>query len=68
MATMPTGANSALMGYSGDLLTRRRWDLFFESAAGRLQDRIENGVATDYSEEEATRILSEKKVTAVGRY
>ena len=39
-------------------------DLFFESAAGRIQI-IENGVAVDYSEEEATRILSEPEVTAI---
>ena len=39
-------------------------DLFFASAAGKLQI-IENGVAVDYSEEEATRILSEPEVTAL---
>ena len=52
------------MGYSGASFDPEKVDLFFESAAGRLQI-IENGVATDYSEEEATRILSEKEVTAV---
>ena len=31
---------------------------------GRIQI-IENGVAVDYSEEEATRILSEPEVTAI---
>ncbi len=39
-------------------------DLYFESAAGRLKI-IENGVDTGYSEEEATKILSEKAVTAI---
>ena len=39
-------------------------DLYFESKAGKLQI-IKDGVATDYSEEEATKILSEKEVTAI---
>ena len=39
-------------------------DLYFESKAGKLKI-IENGVATGYSEEEATKILSEKEVTAI---
>ena len=39
-------------------------DLFFESKAGKIQI-IENGVAVDYSEEEATKILSEEAVTAI---
>ena len=39
-------------------------DLYFESASGRLQI-IENGVALNYSEEEATRILSQPEVTAI---
>ena len=39
-------------------------DLFFESSAGRIQI-IENGTAVDYSEEEATKILSEPEVTAI---
>ena len=38
--------------------------MFFESAAGKLQI-IENGVAVDYSEEEASKILSEPHVTAI---
>ena len=45
------------MGYSGAQFDPEKVDLFFESAAGRIQI-IENGVAVDYSEEEATRILS----------
>lgn len=52
------------MGYSGAQFDPDQVDLYFESAAGKLQI-IENGVALDYSEEEATRILSEKEVTAV---
>ena len=52
------------MGYSGALFDPERVDLFFESSAGRLQI-IENGVALPYSEEEATKILSEPEVTAI---
>ena len=52
------------MGYSGAKFDPEKVDLFFESAAGRLQI-IENGVAVDYSEEEATAILSEAEVTAI---
>ncbi len=52
------------MGYSGAQFDPEKVDLFFESAAGRLQI-IENGVAADYSEEEATKILSEPEVTAI---
>ncbi len=52
------------MGYSGAGFDPDKVDLYFESAAGRLKI-IENGVSTGYSEEEATRILSEKEVTAV---
>lgn len=52
------------MGYSGAQFDPERVDLFFESAAGRLQI-IENGVVLPYSEEEATKILSQPEVTAV---
>ena len=52
------------MGYSGAQFDPEKVDLFFESAAGRLQI-IENGVAVNYSEEEATKILSEPEVTAI---
>lgn len=52
------------MGYSGAQFDPEKVDLYFESAAGRLQI-IRDGVATDYSEEEATKILSEPEVTAV---
>ena len=54
---MRTGAESSV-----------RWDIrehsLIESAAGKLQI-IENGVALNYSEEKATEILSEPKVTAI---
>ena len=52
------------MGYSGAQFDPEKVDLFFESSAGKLQI-IENGVALDYSEEKATEILSQSKVTAV---
>ncbi|MEG7531656.1 MAG: bifunctional glutamate N-acetyltransferase/amino-acid acetyltransferase ArgJ [Hungatella sp.] len=52
------------MGYSGAQFDPEEVDLFFESAAGKLKI-IENGVALDYSEEEATKILSEPMVTAI---
>ncbi len=52
------------MGYSGASFEQEKVDLYFESAAGRLQI-VENGVATDYSEETATKILSEDAITAV---
>lgn len=51
------------MGYSGVQFDPEKVDLYFESAAGKLKI-IENGVSTGYSEEEATKILSEKVVTA----
>lgn len=52
------------MGYSGAQFDPEQVDLFFESAAGKLQI-IRDGVALDYSEEEATKILSEPEVTAI---
>lgn len=52
------------MGYSGVQFDPEKVDLYFESAAGKIAI-IKNGVALDYSEEEATRILSEKEVTAI---
>lgn len=52
------------MGYSGAQFDPEKVDLFFESAAGKIQI-IENGTAVDYSEEEATKILSEPTVTAI---
>lgn len=52
------------MGYSGAKFDPEKVDLFFESKAGKIQI-IENGVAVNYSEEEATKILSEEAVTAI---
>ncbi|MDO5424800.1 MAG: bifunctional glutamate N-acetyltransferase/amino-acid acetyltransferase ArgJ [Eubacteriales bacterium] len=52
------------LGYSGVQFDPEKVDLYFESAAGKIQI-IENGVDTGYSEEEATKILSEKEVTAI---
>lgn len=52
------------MGYSGAQFNPEQVDLYFESAAGKIAI-IKNGVALDYSEEEATKILSEKEVTAI---
>lgn len=52
------------MGYSGAQFDPEKVDLFFESKAGKIQI-IEDGTAVDYSEEEATRILSEPEITAI---
>lgn len=52
------------MGYSGAQFDPEKVDLFFESREGRIQI-IENGTAVDYSEEAATRILSEPAVTVI---
>lgn len=51
------------MGYSGATFDPEKVDLFFESAAGKMQI-IKDGVALDYSEEQATKILSEEEVKA----
>lgn len=52
------------MGYSGAQFEPEKVDLFFESKAGKIQI-IENGTAVNYSEEEATKILSESEVTVI---
>ena len=52
------------MGYSGAEFDPENTDLWFESRAGRIHI-FGNGVGTGYSEEEATRILSEDEVTAI---
>ncbi|WP_367941686.1 bifunctional glutamate N-acetyltransferase/amino-acid acetyltransferase ArgJ [Enterocloster citroniae] len=52
------------MGYSGASFDPEKVDLFFKSAAGEMQI-IKDGVAVDYSEEQATKILSRPQVTAV---
>lgn len=50
------------MGYSGAKFDPEKVDLYFESVAGKIQ-LIENGVALTYSEEKATKILSQAEVT-----
>ena len=52
------------MGYSGADFDPDIVDIYFESKAGKIKI-VENGVATGYSEEEATKILSEPEVTAI---
>ena len=51
------------MGYSGAVFDPEKVDLYFSSKNGEIKI-IENGVALDYSEEEATKILSAEAVTA----
>ena len=51
------------MGYSGATFDPEKVDLFFESKAGKMQI-IKDGVALDYSEEQATKILSQEEVKA----
>jgi len=51
------------MGYSGAQFDPEKVDLFFESAAGKIQI-AEDGVALDFSEEKATEILSQPVVIA----
>lgn len=52
------------MGYSGAEFDPDKVDLFYESRAGKIKI-VEKGVPADYSEEEATRILSEDEVTVI---
>lgn len=52
------------MGYSGVDFDPEKSDIYFESKAGKIKI-VEDGTATDYSEEEATKILSEPEVTAI---
>lgn len=51
------------MGYSGVVFDPEKVDLYFSSKNGEIKI-IEDGVALDYSEEEATKILSAEAVTA----
>lgn len=51
------------MGYSGAVFDSEKVDLYFSSKNGEIKI-IEDGVALDYSEEEATKILSAEAVTA----
>ncbi|HKM05336.1 MAG TPA: bifunctional glutamate N-acetyltransferase/amino-acid acetyltransferase ArgJ [Lachnospiraceae bacterium] len=52
------------MGYSGAQFDPENMELFFESEAGKIQI-YKDGVATDYSEETATQILSKPEVTVL---
>ena len=51
------------LGYSGAKFDPENVDLYFQSESGRIHI-FGNGVACDYSEEEATKILSDPEVTA----
>lgn len=50
------------LGYSGAAFDPEKVELFFQSKSGRIQI-YKNGSAADYSEEEATKILSDDEVT-----
>lgn len=52
------------LGYSGVKFDPDKVELFFESKAGKMLI-YKDGVAADYSEEEATKILSEPEVTVL---
>ena len=52
------------LGYAGVDFDPENVDLYFESKAGKLQI-VSKGVSTGYSEEEATKILSEDAVTTI---
>ena len=52
------------MGYSGAEFDPEKVDLYLESRAGKLQ-LVRDGSAVDYSEEQATEILSQPEVTAI---
>lgn len=52
------------LGYSGADFDPEKVELFFQSKSGSIRI-YGNGVATDYSEEEATKILSDKEVTVL---
>lgn len=52
------------LGYAGVEFDPENVDLYFESKAGKIHI-VHKGVSTGYSEEEATKILSEDAVTAI---
>lgn len=52
------------MGYSGAQFNSEEVELFFESKSGKIQI-FKDGVATEYSEEEATKILKDEEVTVL---
>jgi len=52
------------LGYSGVTFDPEKVELYFESSAGKLLI-YKDGMAADYSEEEATKILSQPEVTVL---
>ena len=52
------------LGYSGEKFNPNKIDLRFKSNKGEIQI-VKNGVSTEYSEEDATEILSQKEVQAL---
>ena len=52
------------MGYSGAKFNPEAVELFFQSKSGNIQI-YKDGVAVNYSEEEATKILSDEEVTVL---
>lgn len=52
------------LGYSGEEFDPEKVDLYIESVSGKLK-LVEDGMSTGYSEEYATKILSDKEVTAI---
>ncbi len=52
------------LGYSGVSFDPEAIELFFQSKSGQIQI-YKDGAAADYSEEEATRILSDSEVTVL---
>lgn len=52
------------MGYSGAIFDPDKVELYFESVSGRIQI-FTHGVAAEYSEEEASKILSDEQVTVL---
>lgn len=52
------------LGYSGAAFDPENMELYFQSKAGQIQI-YKDGIATEYSEEDATRILSEEEVTVL---
>ena len=52
------------LGYSGVQFDPENMELYFEGENGKIQI-YKDGVATDYSEEEASKILAEPKVTVL---
>ncbi len=52
------------LGYAGVQFDPEKVDVFFRAAENKIQI-CKNGVATDYSEDDATKILASKEVTVV---